>query len=301
MKTLAAPWRNGRLDRRSLPGKILFGRVYEDALVDLEAHHRAERVFCIASAGCTALRLAARHKVTAVDINPAQLAYARRRAAGGPMVDGSVERLLSVARSALFVIGWSSDRMEEFCSFDDPEKQMQYWRANLDTLRFRSVTNALLSSPILSIAYRPELVAAVPPGFGEVIRQRLARCWSLHPNRSNPYVRALLLGEREHLPVDTAAAASIRFINAEAAEFLEGCPPDSFDGFSISNILDGATTGYRKRLFRAIARAGSEKSRVVTRSFAAPGIGASSASNFASADRCPIWGTVDIHYARDLA
>jgi len=44
----------------------------------------AGRVFCIASAGATAFRLADQHEVVACDINPAQLAYAERaRSASG--------------------------------------------------------------------------------------------------------------------------------------------------------------------------------------------------------------------------
>ena len=300
MKAPGQLWGNGRLDRRKLPGKVLFGRVYEDALIDLEAHDQADHVFCIASAGCTALRLAAHHRVTAVDINPAQLAYARRRALGGAMMEGSIERILGIARSALFLIGWNTSRLEEFCALENPLEQSAFWRANLDTLRFRSVTKALLSSPVLSMAYRPELVAAIPAGFGEVIRGRLARCWSLHPNRSNPYIRALLLGEldRAHR---APAKKPISFVHAEAAEYLESCRPHSIDGFSISNILDGAPAAYRRRLFAAIARAGSAKSQVVMRSFAPPPkVEPPGFVNFASADRCPIWGQVEIRHAREL-
>jgi len=64
--------------------------MYEDSGIELRAFKPQSRVFCIASAGCTARALAAAgHEVTAVDINPMQLAYAKSRAAGEPAQVGS--------------------------------------------------------------------------------------------------------------------------------------------------------------------------------------------------------------------
>ena len=62
--------------------------MYEDSAVELTAFPPGGRVFCIASAGCTAFDLAAQgHDVTAVDVNmllqiEVRAAAARRRAAG---------------------------------------------------------------------------------------------------------------------------------------------------------------------------------------------------------------------------
>ncbi len=76
------PWAGGRFDQRRGPRRVLFGQMYEDPEVELRAFPEGAPVFCIASAGDTALALAARHPVTAVDINPVQLDYARQRLAG---------------------------------------------------------------------------------------------------------------------------------------------------------------------------------------------------------------------------
>ncbi|MBV8828569.1 MAG: DUF3419 family protein, partial [Acidobacteriaceae bacterium] len=62
------------------PARILFGQMYEDSAIEMRAFRPGSRVFCIASAGDTAIALARDHNVTAVDINPAQLEYARKRA-----------------------------------------------------------------------------------------------------------------------------------------------------------------------------------------------------------------------------
>jgi S-adenosylmethionine:diacylglycerol 3-amino-3-carboxypropyl transferase len=61
----------------------MFGRMHEDWRVEAEVFRPGGRIFCIASSGYTALALAERgFRVTAVDVNPAQIA--RRRARGRP-------------------------------------------------------------------------------------------------------------------------------------------------------------------------------------------------------------------------
>ena len=76
-------WRAGRLDAWSGSHRLLFGQMHEDANIERSMFKGKRRVFCIASAGDTAFQLAAEHDVVACDINPIQLAYAERRAAGG--------------------------------------------------------------------------------------------------------------------------------------------------------------------------------------------------------------------------
>jgi Protein of unknown function (DUF3419) len=87
-------WESGRLDQRSGPKMVLFGRMYEDVAIEREAFVPGSRVFSIASSGCTAMALAADHEVTAVDINPVQLDYAQRRAAGAAAQVGVAERVM---------------------------------------------------------------------------------------------------------------------------------------------------------------------------------------------------------------
>src|SRR5919202_1809858 len=80
------PWLRGSGPR------VLFGRMYEDPEIELAAFATGSRVLAIASAGDTAAALAqAGHQVTAIDINPAQLEYARARMPGPPPVAGTLE------------------------------------------------------------------------------------------------------------------------------------------------------------------------------------------------------------------
>ena len=96
------------------------------------------------------------------------------------------------------------------------------------------------------------------------MRARMERCFSKHPNRTNPYARSLLLGELSREP-PPEQAEKIRLVHADAASFLESEPPGSFDGFSLSNILDGTDDAYRQRLFAAVKRASARGAVTVLR------------------------------------
>ena len=293
----ATPWESGRFDARAGTKRILFGRMYEDVEVELDAFTPGSRVFCIASAGCTAMRLAERHDVTAVDINPVQLAYAKARVAGAPMRVGSAERVVATGRTLLAPFGWRRATLATFLALERPAEQAAFWERHLDTRGFRIATDTLLSVERLRAVYAPQFLAFLPNRFGRVMRARLARCFATHPNRTNVYARALLLGERsDQLPAPSTAA--IRFECADASAYLERCAPASFDGFTLSNILDGAPTEYRARLFAAVRRAATPDAIVVLRSFGEPVV--PTATNRAARDRSILWGIVDVKPVSEL-
>lgn len=292
--TRATPWESGRFDTRRGPQRILFGRMYEDAAIELAAFTPGSRVFCIASAGCTAMQLAERHEVTAVDINPVQLEYAKARAAGAPTRVGAAERIVNHGRTLLAPLGWRRATLMKFLALDQPKQQVAFWQRHLDTRGFRMATDALLSVSWLRAVYAPPFLAFLPRHFGRVMRTRLARCFATHPNRTNVYAHALLAGEVVDAPPPPAAAA-IRFECGDAAAYLERCPPGQFAGFTLSNILDGASDQYRGRLFAAVRRAAAPDAVVVLRSFAEPT--AVTATNQAAHDRSILWGIVDVRRA----
>ncbi|MDH3486026.1 MAG: BtaA family protein, partial [Myxococcales bacterium] len=199
MTTAATVWERGRFDARVGPSEVLFGRMYEDALIELEAFRPGSRVFCIASAGCTAMKLAPHHEVVAVDINPVQLAYANRRFDGDPGFRGKAERVMDFARVFGPLAGWWPSQVRAFLELDNPVEQIEYWDAELDTWRFRTAVDALFSLTALRSVYAPRFLDFLPKRLGAVMRGRMKRCFERHPNRSNPYARSLLLGE---LPSD---------------------------------------------------------------------------------------------------
>jgi S-adenosylmethionine:diacylglycerol 3-amino-3-carboxypropyl transferase len=93
-------WQSGRFRAaRAGSRKLLFGCMYEDTEIELRAFQPDGRIFCIASAGCTAMTLAVSHTVVAVDINPVQLAYVQERLEGAAIQRGSAERILAFART----------------------------------------------------------------------------------------------------------------------------------------------------------------------------------------------------------
>ncbi len=291
------PWESGRFDGRRGPGRVLFGRMYEDAGVERAAFRPGGRIFCIASAGCTALALAPDHEVVAADINPAQLAYAERRIGGAPCETGDADRLTDFARRFAPLVGWRRGRLRAFLDLEEPAEQLAVWRRQLDTRRFRAAFGALLSPAALRRVYSAPFLRALPRNPGSVFRQRMARCFASHANRSNPYARALLLGAGTP-SWEPAASGRIRLVLGDAATVLEAEPAGSFDGFTLSNILDAAEEGYGEKLRAAIRRAAAPGATVILRSFREPE--GSQAFNRAADDRSMLWGIVDVRPVEDL-
>lgn len=297
MSDAPSTWVHGRFDARKGPRQVLFGRMYEDAAIERAAFRPGSRVFCIASAGCTAMHLAGSHEVTAVDVNPAQLEYARQRAAGAPVRRGTAERVMAAARAAGPLVGWRRSVLQRFLALDDPAEQVAFWRRHLHTRRFRLAFDGLLSLVALRTVYSKDLVSFLPPRFGAVLRRRLERGFARHGNRDNPHARALLLGDVTAGAAPCERSASIRFVHAEAAAFLASAPAGSFDGFALSNILDGAREDFRQRLFASVRHAAAPGATVVLRSFAEPAVRGAEAGERAAADRSMLWGLVEVRPA----
>jgi S-adenosylmethionine:diacylglycerol 3-amino-3-carboxypropyl transferase len=284
----ASAWHRGRLDRRAGPPELLFGQMYEDFGLELEHFAPGGRVFSIASAGCTAFGLAARgHDVTAVDVNPAQMAYVRERIGGAPVRRGRVDRGFDRVRRLAPALGWRRDVLERFCRLDDPDEQLELWRSRLDTRRLRIALAAAFSPLRLRRSYADPFLSVLPPRFDRVIRLRLERGFARHPNSANPYARSLLLGD----PRETSPA-HVQLETADAAEFLERCDEGSFDSFSLSNILDGAGEQYAERLWAAVRRAAKPGAVAILRSFGEPAD--EREAELAGADRSLIWGSIRI-------
>jgi S-adenosylmethionine:diacylglycerol 3-amino-3-carboxypropyl transferase len=262
--------------------------MYEDSAVELTAFPPGRRVFCIASAGCTAFDLAARgDEVTAVDVNPAQIEYVGRRLAGEPPKRGRVDHGLDRLRRLAPALGWRRHLLERFCSLEQPAAQLEFWRRHLDSRRFRLALAAAFSPKRLRHQYASPFVAVLPPRFDRVLRRRLECGFGRHSNSVNPYVAALLLGRpRKTTP------GPLTLVTADAAEFLEGSPAHSFDGLTLSNILDGADEAYGARLFKAVRWAAAPGAIAILRTFREPADGVE--ARRAADERALIWGGIRV-------
>ncbi|GAA5180328.1 hypothetical protein GCM10023322_12380 [Rugosimonospora acidiphila] len=289
-----SPWRAGRLTFGRRP-QVLFGRMYEDYGAELAVFPPAARVLAIASAGDTAIALArAGHQVTAVDINPVQLAYARERAAGAPAVTGTAERLMAVGRIAAttVVAAWRPAAMVRFLRLDDPDEQARRWRRELDRPRLRALMAATLrpAGPLAGML-RPGLREVIPARFDAILRQRIAACVSRYPNASNPWIWRLLLGRERPDEAGAPAAApvtGVEWIHADVIAHLARVEAGRYDAVTLSNVLDGPPPAYARRLREALGHAVRPGGSVVVRSFNdRPPLAGRPVE-----DRCPLWGTI---------
>lgn len=183
--------------------------------------------------------------------------------------------------------GWRAGRLDR----GRGPPVLMFGRMYEDAAVKRAAIDTLLSGPVLRALLRRALAEAAPTDFGVRMRARFERCISRHPNRTNPYLRALVLGERAPR-VDASCPPSIELHAAEATAFLEAAAPASYDGFALSNILDGASPALRARLFAAVRDAASERAVVVLRSFRE----AERRSEFdrTEQDRSILWGRVEV-------
>ena len=151
--------------------------MYEDPPIEESVFLPGARIFCIASAGCTAMALAARHRVTAVDINPVQLAYARRAPRRrGRWKTGTAERVMGAAAQAPAArrLG-AARRCEAFLALGDPAEQLVFWRERAGRCAVPRPASTSASPWVAASApsTRRPFLQMLPPHFGRVMRGRM--------------------------------------------------------------------------------------------------------------------------------
>lgn len=275
--------------------RLVFGRMYEDAAIESQVLPPG-RVLCIASAGDTALALAADgRQVVAVDLNHAQINYVRSRLDGAPTRPGSVERLLAGARTVLGHTAWRRADLPGFCALTDLTEQQRRWRRDFDTRTFRAVLGSVLSPLSVRAAGFAAFTSGVGTRFDSLMRERLHLGLGRHRNAGNPYLQALLLG-RLGSTAGVPAADAIDLLRVDVAGYLESAPAGSFDGFSLSNVLDGADAAYCERLRAAVRRAAAPGAVAVWRTFRPATSDAD--REWAARDRSLFWGGLRVESAR---
>jgi Protein of unknown function (DUF3419) len=290
----ATPWRHGRLRAAARPWarpRLLFGRMYEDPAIELAALPAGGRILCVASAGDVAMALArAGREVTAIDVNPAQIAYVERRLRGEPATAGAADRLMGLVRAALRPAGWHRGLVDEFCALDEPAEQVRLWRERLATPAVRRLAALATSPPMLRLAYGRPFVAVTPARLGPAMLDRVEAGLARHPNRDNPWASLLFRGRWPDEPAP--GPAGLDLVTGELAAWLEKAPARSFDGFALSNMLDGPGAAYRERLLAAVRRAARPGAVAVLRTLGAPRSPAD--ARRAPTDRTLLWGGITV-------
>lgn len=291
------PWRSA--GRRGDGERILFGVSYEDERIELDAFADARRVCVVATSGeVVAACAAAGLEVVAVDFNPAQLAYARERVAGGPTRRGSAQLVMDTLRQGLTAVApaWRPRHLISHLLHDDGPAARQYWDEALDSRAFRAVVKASLQPGLrLGVLARPELFGFLPPRFHRVIRERIADGLERHGMAGNRFAWRLLAGRELpgwHLPeVDQEA---ITWQLADVADHLESVPEGSYDGVSLSNVVDGVPRHFGRRLLTAARRAVRRGGPIVWRTFSDPGL---PGPGRAAEESAMVWGQVQVEAA----
>ena len=266
--------------------------MFEDWTIESSLFSPGGKVFCIASAGCTTLELAARgHLVDAVDLNPAQAHYLKERISGTTYREGKVDHYLRKVRRFLSWIGPGREQLEKFLLLRDPAEQIHFWKTRLIPGMHAKLLDVALKRFVFRFLNHEKCLETPSAQFGQIIRKRLERSFGIHPNRTNDYAwRRLLDRESPEQPAKAPITIVPRVYCNDAVHFRESRPPGRYDGFSLSNILDGAEEDYAKRLWSAVRRAAKPGAVSVLRSFHEP---ANDGESFwASQDRAMLWGRI---------
>jgi hypothetical protein len=190
--------------------------------------------------------------------------------------------------------------LSRFLLLEDPEAQTRAFDRLLGAGACRALLAAGLHPKVLRLGYAAGFVSVLPQPFAPRLWRRLRAGFAVHPNRSNPYAWRLLLGADppEHPDPPSHPAPGLVVELADAAAFLERQPAGSFDGFTLSNILDGPNRAYRDRLAAAVRRSARSGAPVVLRTLR--DARDQNEARWALRDRALFWGAVIVAAAEDF-
>ncbi|RYG62944.1 DUF3419 family protein [bacterium] len=134
--------------------------------------------------------------------------------------------------------------------------------------RWRLAFRWALHHFVLRLFYARGYISSLPPGFSREIRRRIERSLTRFPIAQNPYIQLTLRGQygpneiswptywqSQHRGLLRSRLSNLSLHTADAASFLESQPPQSFDFFALSNVLEVCSPSEQKRLLAAVARA----------------------------------------------
>lgn len=266
--------------------------MYEDPGVELAVFEAGHRVLCVASAGDTARVLAANGmNVTAVDINEAQLHYARRRAAGSPAVAGRADRALGAGRAAMQLLGWRRREVAAFMQLQDVEVQRRFWAERLSGRGVRvAFALAFGRYGLVRLLAAHSFAETMTASFDRALLDRLEAGISRFPNAQNPWASMVFTGHWTGQEPNKPARP-VTFLHDDIVNFME-TTTDRFDAFTFSNILDGPDAAFAQRLLAGVRRSAAPGAVMVLRTLRTAE--SESSRERARDDRSLLWGGIDV-------
>ena len=290
------PMGRGTIRRQGRVEGILFGRMYEDAAIEQAAFPPGGHVFCIASAGCTAMALAPRHR----DCGRHQPGAARicraprRRRADARRRGGAYGRHRPAAHGAIRLAA------------PQPRGVPRARRSRGTDRRFgiAAWTRSAFAWPPtfcsgrawLRLVYAAPFLQILPPRFG---RGDARAAGALLEDPSQPHQRVCPglapRGVTSGLPARSASDSVGMYGRCLVSRIV---PTGKLRCVHSLEHSDGAPDSYRDRLMTAVRRSRLAESLVILRSFAEPR--SDSSTNLAARDRSMLWGVVDVRRVHSL-
>ena len=279
------PWQGGRIDRRAVAGAAV--------RADVRGQRRGAGGF---RAGRTNLlhRLGGMHVLRPG--RPRRRRDRRRHQSGAGRVRpaaprseaierGRIDRRFDQMRQIAPALGWTRATLERFCDLDETDEQLEFWRRRRHPPAAARACGRL--QPKAASAHLRPAVRRRPPCSirSHPPPQARARIRS-SPERRKP----VRIGAAAR-PHEDTTPAPLAVESADAIDFLEACAPGSFDGITLSNILDGADRDYSARLFDAVRRAAAPGAVMIAR---LPRAHRRRRARWAARDQALFWGSIRV-------
>lgn len=236
----------------------------------------------------------------------------------GILDQGTIENILRTARRFYHRFVNSPASCERWFDLRDLEAQRQYYRDSWDTWRrrlfLRLCVNPMLfrrSSPTANQyahIHRTKILNAVV--------NRLEHAMTAIPTATNYFLSRLLLGRFLNVPdgepnylgrpayeVISQVRERLTVHTDNLIEILERMPPETFNGFALSNVVDWLSPGAQERLLTGVVHSAAPGARLCIRSVQSSWLpptslqpfldtGQFQSESFLSRERSFVYGTV---------
>ena len=205
----------------------------------------------------------------------------RSMISSGILDQGTIERILAIARRSYHWLVHSPRLCQRWFELSDLEAQQRYYRDIWDTWRrrmfLRLSVNPILfrwSSPTASQyahIHRTKILNA--------ILSRLEYALTAMPTATNYFLSRLLLGRflsgpdgepyylgKQAYEAFSHARERLTIHTDDLIGILERTPPETFNGFALSNVVDWLSQASQERLLTAVIRSAAPGARLCIRS-----------------------------------